>query len=237
MFSLYNPPTITGLEDLVVLALTGILEFFIVITAILIGYFVYGKDKATGVLDSVLAKPITRGQLILSRYFANAVSLVLMISAIVAIDLAVLYILHSTALPFQFALIVIGGVSATALSYLAFVYLFSSLFRSTGAILALSVVFFVFFALVFSILALVLPLALGYPVGSPAYYQVYADLEYMNPSSLLQIGLDSVIPSLSSLSIPDPSAYGITFLGFVVSAVAWVAAPLFAAYFLATRRD
>ncbi|EQD42169.1 hypothetical protein B1B_14176, partial [mine drainage metagenome] len=74
--SLYTKLTQSDLQSLVFSGTSEILGFLIPILAIFAAYLTYGKDRTTSVLESVLKRPITRGEIIFSRFISNSVAIV-----------------------------------------------------------------------------------------------------------------------------------------------------------------
>ncbi len=64
---------------------SGLLGFFIPLMAIIGSYSSYGKDRLTGVLESVLARPVTRLSLGVSRYLSTMIAFVLAVAASVGV--------------------------------------------------------------------------------------------------------------------------------------------------------
>jgi ABC-2 type transport system permease protein len=64
---------------------SGVLGFFIPLMAIIGSYSSYGKDRLTGVLESVLARPVTKRGLAMSRFLSTVLSFTLASAAAVGV--------------------------------------------------------------------------------------------------------------------------------------------------------
>ena len=71
----YTPMTQSTLQSLVFAGTSELLGFLIPILAVFAAYLTYGKDRTSGVLESVLKRPVTRGSLIASRFTSNVISI------------------------------------------------------------------------------------------------------------------------------------------------------------------
>src|SRR5256885_1955037 len=99
-----------------------ILSFFMPLAAILGAYSSYGKDRLTGVLESILARPISRRGLAISRFLSTLTALA--VAAIVSVFRAASVTpLQSSNYGVTLPAIVLDGFLWAILPYLAFMYL------------------------------------------------------------------------------------------------------------------
>ncbi|HLH86560.1 MAG TPA: ABC transporter permease subunit [Thermoplasmataceae archaeon] len=237
--TLYSPVTESKLEGLVNSGTSEILGFFIPILAVFSGYLTYGKDRTTGVIESVLKRPITRGGLISSRFLATSVAIVSAVIISMAIADLIIYHYFSMFLSTSFFLYFIWTYIVEGLAFLALVYVFSHLVSSQGALLGAAIAVFVVMDLFWSIIPLAVLAALGVSSSSNLYVQATVAFYYASPggySSLVNALRTNSIGSLFSISV-NPALFGVTPALVITAGVLWIAIPFLIAYNLAVRRD
>ncbi|MCL4325963.1 MAG: ABC transporter permease [Candidatus Thermoplasmatota archaeon] len=219
--------------------LNGLFDFFIPLMAIMVGYFTYGKDKASGTLDSVLSKPITREGLFTSRFFSNIIAIFIAITIGTAvIDLFANYYLGFY-MSLTSAVLIIATFTAMAAAYLGIIYILSHLIKSVSALLGSSIVIFLVFALFWGVIIDLVNLAMGNGTGSIAYTQTAIYLSSISPSSLYTLMLAVKAGTLSSISgaTGTPSQYGITYLSVSIIAIIWAVVPYITGLFISKKMD
>ena len=207
--------------------------------AIMVGYFTYGKDKASGTLDSVLSKPITREGLFTSRFFSNIIAIFIAITIGTAvIDLFANYYLGFY-MSLTSAVLIIATFTAMAAAYLGIIYILSHLIKSVSALLGSSIVIFLVFALFWGVIIDLVNLAMGNGTGSIAYTQTAIYLSSISPSSLYTLMLAVKAGTLSSISgaTGTPSQYGITYLSVSIIAIIWAVVPYITGLFISKKMD
>ncbi|MEM3675597.1 MAG: ABC transporter permease subunit [Thermoplasmataceae archaeon] len=240
--TLYKPLTQSALQQLVNSGTSGILNFFIPILAVFSGYLTYGKDRTTGVMESVLKRPITRGGLISSRFLANSVAIAGAVIASMAIADLIIYHYFSMFVSPSFFLYFIWTYIVEGLAFLALVYLFSHLVSSQGALLGAAIALFIVMDLFWTIIPLAVLAAFGVNPASDLYMQVTVAFNYASPagySSLVQAIQTGTLSSFASSSVSAVSAalFGVTVPLVLLAGVLWIALPFIAAYYLAVTRD
>ncbi len=115
--------------------------------AIIGAYSMYGRDRVSGVLDSILAQPVTRRGLAVSRYAAAMIALASSMGLSLAVTDGVLgsvvgsYVSSSDLLAFFL------GTMATMAFFVGLVFVLSHLSDSSSVVLAVSIGIFELFAL------------------------------------------------------------------------------------------
>ncbi|AKA48559.1 hypothetical protein IX51_04990 [uncultured archaeon] len=237
--STYSPMTQERLQTLVFSGIGPILGFLIPILGVFAAYLTYGKDRTTGVLESVLKRPVTRQGLISSRFVANSVSIVA--SVIVSMIFADLIIMHyfSLGLSTYFSLFFIWTYIVEGLSFLALIYMFAHVVKSQGALLGVSIAVFVVMALFWSIIPFTILAALNIAPASSTYIFASVVFNYASPSgysSLVQFLFTNHIGLLSTLSA-NPAAYAVTEPLLIAAGILWIAVPFGIAYYLSKKYD
>ena len=220
----------------------AIFSILVPLMAILVAYGSYGKDRVSGVLESVISKPVTRRGLGVSRYFSVILALATSIGLTFIVIDVISLVLIGTGLSLQFAAISLGALIVEAASFVGIVMLISHLLKSSGALIGVGVVLWVLLDFLWGLLVLVASTALGYGVGSANYLAVSIDSNFFNPAQFyLLIGEYLNGASINTTGFGgtaiSPATYGLTPVTLALTGVFWVAAPLTIFLYLAMRRD
>ncbi len=213
-----------------------ILSFFMPLAAILGAYSSYGKDRLTGVLESILARPISRRGLAISRFLSTLTALAVAAIASVGIVDLVLNQVLGAALPQDYALAIISGLVVEVAAFTGLIFLLSHLVKSTGVLLGISIVLFVVLDFFWGLIIFLLTLLLGGTSGSAVAVEATLVSYYANPAQFLQ--LINVYIFQSSSGIPlQSSNYGVTLPAIVLDGLLWAILPFLAFLYLAVKRD
>ena len=235
----YSPITQSELQSLVFSGTSAILGFLIPILAVFAGYLTYGKDRTSGVLESVLKRPVTRGGLIFSRFVANAVAIIIAVGVSMIFSDLIIDHYFSMYLSDYFSLYFIWTYVVEGLAFLGIVYMFSHIVRSQGALLGASIAVFIVLDLFWSIIPVAILGALSVSTSSNAYVLGTIAFDYVSPSGfsfLVQTMFTGKIGLISSISI-DPSSFGIVSPVLILVGILWIAVPFAIAFNLARKRD
>ena len=216
-------------------------EFLIPILGIFSAYFYYGKDKASGVLESIITRPVTKGRIMVSRFTGGALSFLAAIFIALALtDLLVLKYTDTALSASSFASILLG-YTVEAIGFAGIVYFVSQFVKSQGGILGIGIgLFFVmviFWSMLMDIILFEVHANLAVKSGvvdtiilnslSPAYFPTLV-LDYHTNSYGSILGVGSGILA---------SSVGITLASVVIVGIIWVVVPALASFFLARSRD
>lgn len=235
----YSPMTQSELQSLVFSGTSEILGFLIPILAVFAAYLTYGKDRTSGVLESVLKRPVTRGSLIASRFTSNAISIFIAVGfSMIFSDLIInhyfgMYLSTSFSLYFVWTYLVEG------VAFLAIVYMFSHIAKSQGAVLGAAIGIFVVMDLFWSIIPIAILSALKVSSSSTTYVYGTIAFNYASPSgysSLVQTMFTDKIGLISSQTIV-PADFGITAPILIIAGILWMIIPFTIAFALAKYRD
>ena len=235
----YSPITQSELQSLVFSGTSAILGLLIPILAVFSGYLTYGKDRTSGVLESVLKRPVTRGGLIFSRFVANAVAIIIAVGVSMIISDLIIDHYFLMYLSDYFSLYFVWTYVVEGLAFLGIVYMFSHIVKSQGALLGASIAVFIVLDLFWSIIPVAILAALNVSSSSNAYVLGTIAFDYISPSgfsSLVQTMFTGKIGIISSVSI-DPSSYGLVAPVLIVVCLLWIAVPFAIAFNLARNRD
>src|SRR2546425_2096176 len=186
-FELRQPQAPVNATNVATLFFSTILSFFVPLIAIIGSYTSYGKDRLTGVLESVLARPVSRRGLAISRFLSTLTALA--VAAIVSVGLVdlVLNEVVGSVLPQDYALAIISGLVVEIAAFTGLVFLLSHLFKSTGVLLGISIVLFVVLDFFWGLIIFLLTLLLGGTSGSAVAVEATLVSYYANLAQFLQL--------------------------------------------------
>jgi ABC-2 type transport system permease protein len=245
---LYPSAALTGALDneVAVSFFETFFVLFIPLLTVVTTYNIYGKDRVSGVLESVLAQPVTRKGLSLSRYVSSFAGMsVAILASVGVLNLISQHFSQSFVDP----TILISSTVALLVELAAFIgimMLLSHLVRSSGALIGLGVGLFLVIDFFQGVIVALLTSILGIQNGSVGFYQLSVGLEFANPTQFVSLVDTYLTESLrvatflgiGAGSFPiTPGEYGITIPAIVVTAVLWILVPLACFLYLAIRRD
>jgi ABC-2 type transport system permease protein len=220
----------------------SILSLVVPLMAVLVAYGSYGKDKATGVLESVLTRPVTRRGLALSRY----ISILLSISVALVVTMAVMEVISKAMLGSilspAFAAYTVGSLIVETAAFIGIVMLLSHVLKSSGSIVGLGVGLWILLDFFWGLLILIAALALGVQIGSGNYLGLTIQSAFLNPAQFYVLVGDllnglSISSSFGTQIRISPATYGLTPYSIALAGVIWVLVPAGLFLYSASRRD
>lgn len=237
--SLYSPMTQSKLQSLVFSGISTILGLFIPILAIFTAYLTYGKDRTSGVLESVLKRPVTKGQLISTRFISNVIAIfIASFFAMIVVDL-IYYHYFNMLFNLSFFTELVWMYFIEGVAFLSIVYFISHLVNSQGTLLGIAIGIFVVFDLFWEIIPMAVISALGISSSSSSYVILNILFDYISPAgypNLFQTLITDKLGSFGGVLI-NPSTYGITLIPLIIAGIIWVFVPFIIAYLMAKYRD
>ncbi len=214
------------------LAFGGIFMVYLApLMAILATYSVYGRDRLTGVLEGVLARPVSRLGLATSRYLAVILALCIAVSLAMACLDGLVYWVYGGFVSLYGALTLFSSLLVEVGAFAGVTFLLSHTFRSAGGLVGISLGLFALLTVGW----LIIPLLIGGVTGTlftPGYETAMVHLDFLNPVqfyTLAQYQYFASVPSnfgLFSMGPTHPSAYGITLGTLIATGLAWTVLPL-----------
>lgn len=216
------------------LNLVGAGAIAVSVLTILAAIVSFGNDKSRGILDSILAQPITRSGLVLSRYFSTFCALSIAASAsVIAIDVLLDYLVGEF-LSLSFAVGLIISFSFEIAVLLAFTFAIFYVIKSHGVMIALGVGLFSFFLLIGQVLSEYLP---GSADITNTYIRLLIDSYFLNPTQFAYLVYTYTTKWFWENSIINPSIYGVTIFSLTVDSLLWLSVPLGILFVLTKRKD
>lgn len=218
--------------------------FLIPILAIFMGYFTYGKDRTSGVLESVVTRPVTKSELLITRFIASIIAiLIAVIVSIFVIDAGQLSYFR-TGIPANFILALILIYFVEGAAFIGLVYMFAHLVKSQSALLGLSVALFIVFALLWNTVAtLVLVEVFHANILSLSALQGQINFNFASPSgygrnvAIYMTHIATLTSAVGNSVKINPSSYGITEASLGGIGLVWLAVPIIIAYLLSKKWD
>ncbi|MCW6169447.1 MAG: ABC transporter permease [Thermoplasmatales archaeon] len=225
----FTPYSVTN-SDLVVTSLLQLpYEFLIPILGIFSAYFYYSKDKASGVLESIIVRPVTKGRVFASRFTAGVISFfVALIVSLGFVDLIVFHYTGSALSSGNFFSIFLSYL-ATAVAYSGIIYLISQFVKSQGAIIGIGIGLFFLLALFWGDIAILLAFVLHVNLAVPGAYKIVIALSSISPSFIPTMNNYLMTGTLLNDGV---SLGALLFIGLV-----WAIIPAVISFFLARSRD
>ena len=249
IFELYpqaqpSTPISLGQANQIVISFFGaVFGIFIPLMAIIGSYNSYGKDRVSGVLESVLAQPVSRRGLSLSRFFSSFIAMAIALAiSLVVVDGIVSYFAKT----FVSSTIMLASAGAFLVELAAFIgimMLLSHLVKSSGALIGIGVGLFVVIDFFWSILLVIISNLSEVSNGSVAFYQDLVVSEFVNPAQFVGLVDSYLTHQLSFAGITPfyfpitPDQYGITIPSLIVTGIVWAIIPLVGFLYLAIKRD
>lgn len=242
MQTYYLPRTIFSQESIASLVFTVFAEFFgflIPIIATLSAYYYFGKDKASGVLESVITRPVTKGRIILSRYLANVSSMIIAFAVGTAVFDIFLYHATGANLSLAYAGSLVWTYFVEITAFTGLIYLVSQYARSQGAILGAAIALFVVFGFLWA--GIISPLLLQYVFhavsGTNYYSQLTVYLNAINPGGYSSLMVSFISPLSAFGSITNASQFGVNRISLSIVGLLWFVVPILLAFLIGRRRD
>ena len=215
--------------------LTTIYGFFIPLIAIIGSYNSYGKDRVSGVLESILAQPISRRGLALSRFFSSFAGMAIAISVSMGVMDAIVYYYTKSALNSTILFASAGAFFVELAAFIGIMMILSRVIKSSGLLIGIGIGLFLIFDFLWSIL-IVLPFSFSGGAGGTNYFAIQTAAEFLNPAQFVQLVI-TYLTSQGSIGLISPAQYGITIPSLVATGILWVALPLAGFLYLAIKRD
>ena len=216
-------------------------EFLIPILGIFSAYFYYGKDKASGVLESIITRPVTKGRIFASRFIGGAVSFLVALVVAEALSDIIIYKYTGSLLSSSYFFSILGGYLVEAIAFSGLIYLVSQFLKSQGGILGAGIGLFFVMVLFWSDLMALVLFALHVDSAVKSGVVAALALDTISPGTFpsLVIDLRSGVYG-STLGIGPgylASSVGITTVSVVLVGLAWLLIPALASFFLARSGD
>jgi len=200
-------------------------------------YFYYSKDKTSGVLESIIVRPITKGKLMMSRFIGNSVSFLtgLLISVVVA-DI-ILYHYTGVFISSGTFFTILLGYLVEIIGFAGIMYLDSQFEKSQGQVLGTGMFLLFIVGFMWSL------------VSDAIMYLLY--LLRIRPTGIASIKDLLVVNSFSPAYFPQlisdyntglygtykASLVGINIYSIVLVGLVWILVPSMLALYFVRKRD
>jgi ABC-type transport system involved in multi-copper enzyme maturation permease subunit len=214
-----------------------IFVFLVPLMAILAAYSVYGRDRLTGVLEGVLARPVSRLGIATSRYLAVVAALCLAVLAALACLDALIAWVYGGFLPLEVALVLFASFGVEIGAFTGITFLLSHGLRTVGALVGTALGLFGLFTLGW----IIIPNIIGGLTGTiftPGYELTILQLQFLNPVQFLGLATELFFASVSGVGTSsNPANYGITLASVIFTGLVWTIAPAIALFYVVRHHD
>jgi ABC-2 type transport system permease protein len=195
----------------------GLFLDFFPFVVIYLAYAMFAKPRDTGALEFILARPITKGELYMTRFSANAITAIIA-SFLINISIDVAFILKAGLyLSPQFILLASIIPMTSLITYLSITYMYASLRKSGWTALGLGIATYI-------IIEIAIPL-IGFMSGNYTLYTLIED--YIEPASISNAIQSYLEGATISVNV------GLELL----STILWIVIPLVIGYLVFERTD
>jgi ABC-type transport system involved in multi-copper enzyme maturation permease subunit len=212
------------------------LELFVPLMALVLAYWSYARPRLSGMLEPVLARPLTRRGLFLTRYAALAIALgSAALGEVLLLDAGLSAILGEP-LPAEFLAPLVGGILVAALGFAGLILLSAHAFRSTGPVLGIGIALLIVFSLFWPVIVAITGSAGGLDLDSSAFlaYSLRAGLAAPPQFPAMVTGILS--GTSNGFSVTYASA-GVTAPVLALAGAMWVLLPFLLTYWRVVTRD
>ena len=208
---------------------TETMAFLVALAGVLIGYVSYARDRLNGSLDPVLALPITRARLLLSRYAGAVVACAVGAIAGAVIVSATASSATGFALPSSVWIGVLATLVLEAIAFVGLAFLGAHLTRSSPLLLVVLVLLAFLFTVLWGVVVFGILSVHGGSIDTSSLLPLNPAQAPLSIVGWMTYNLDGGPPSLF------PTISNIPLL--IVSVVAWTAVPTVLAWWLYRVRD
>lgn len=211
-------------------------SFFLPFMAVIGTYWIYTRPRLSGTVDLVLARPITRKDLFLTRIGGATLLLGSAAAAeVLTLSLGTQGVLGEP-MPTSLVLSLLAGCLIATIGTASILFLSAHLAETSGVALGFGIAL-LFIGLFWTSLVLGLLIVAGPVVGGPAASVFLVQSQLVLPAQSPEVTV-TLWTGLSPLGTPLGGSVGGVTLGLAEAVGAcWILVPLFLAYRLATTRD
>lgn len=212
-------------------ALTIFVNFF-PIAFLYLAYVLMSKPRSSGALEFILARPVTKWDLYLTRY-ASGILVALASSAVFVVTLNLSSaLIWGVLLGAQPSITMFLAVLVSLTAWYSFCYMLASSIRSSSRYLALSIVFYLLFMMFWSLIVFLVGMYSGAIAGSESFTELSYRLSMLNP---IKVG-DLIIYYIREFFGLVKPIHWINPGIVAVASLAWIVVPFIIGYLL-FRRD
>ncbi len=199
-------------------------------------YFYYSKDKTSGVLESILVRPITRGKLMMSRFTGNSVSFLVGLLLALGIADVILHYYTGVFISSGTFLVIFLGYLVEVIGFAGIVYLVSQFEKTQGQVLGTGLgLLFVLGFMWSTVISPAILYFLHIKSTGIAYLKNLLIVNSLSPTYFPDIIADYHIGLYTTAY--KASAVGINIYSVIAVALIWVLVPSMLALYFAMRRD
>ncbi len=188
---------------------------FLPILFLYLSYVLLAKPKSIGALEFILARPVTRWDIYLTRWVGGVITAIISTAILVLGIDAGAYILLGFPLPMNDLALLYLGVTGALIAFYTLTYMIAAGLRS-GLYLAISIALYLLFAMFWGLIVLIAALATG--AGLPDLTTMSYGLAYFNPlgvSSIASYYIQRDYGLIQEIDVVNPWLAAGSFIGWV----------------------
>jgi ABC-2 type transport system permease protein len=219
---------------------------FIPLIAIVVSYNTYCKDRVSGVLESVLAQPVSRRGLSISRFIASFVAMAIAVSIAMGVVDAITSYFTKSFVNSTIMLSSAGAFFAELAAFTGIMMLLSRVIKSSGILIGIGIGLFIVIDFFWGVILSLIASANGTFINSLGYYSLAIGSEFFNPAQFVglvdtylthQVNMAGIGAGFGFGFEITPSQYGITIPSLIATGILWGIIPLAGFLYLAIKRD
>lgn len=219
-------------------------EFLIPIVGIFSAYLYYGKDKASGVLESIITRPVTKGRILISRFVGTSATAFISLSVALSLADLVVYNFTGSFITTGFFFSMLLGWVAEAIAFSGLMYVAAQFIKSQGAQLGLGIALFFLLVFFWGLIISVILLETHVNLATISGYSLEVALNTISPSfyptMILSYNSGVYPPTTAGFTVGNTviaSTLGITLVSVIAVGLIWVIVPSVISFMLARSRD
>ncbi len=214
------------------------LSLFLPLMALLLVYWSYARPRLTGTHEPVLARPVTRSGLFLTRYAAVALALLAASAGEVLLLDAGLAGLLREPLPASMIAPLIAGYAIATVGFAGLVFLMAHTFRSIGPVLGLGIALLLVFSIFWGEIIGLFVVFSGVPLGSSmGYGPLLLQSQLASPAQIPSVVSGTLTNFASDGTVLGYESAGVTASLIAAVSAAWIAVPFLFAFWRASTKD
>jgi ABC-2 type transport system permease protein len=214
----------------------GLFSQFFPIVVLYLAYTLVAKPKGMGALEFLIARPVTRLEIYVTRFLAGVLTATMSTGVFLIALNSSIFLLTGYSIEASNMLILFLGIAGSLIAFYSVCYMVSTIL-SGGRYLAASIFLYFFFAMIMDILVYVtayLMYGLTPRLGDELFKMQYTAY-YFNPLGLTRFATYYVIKAISPEYFPDVPVVNPYLI--VVAGVAWTLVPAVAGWILFRRAN
>ena len=234
---LVYPLSSAGKNRLFFSEISGAFSILVPLMAVLLSYLTYGRERATGIIESVVARPVTKTQVMGSRYLATIISIMISIAISISVLDVFVYYYFGESLSGISLIMSFWGLLVETSAFVGIMYILSNVFKGPAKILGTGILLYFALVIGWSFIEIVLLFnGLHAATGTTNYLQFQSLMDFINPGNYIDLAQSLAVGSAAAIDQGLPT-FGVDAINVLAAGVLWIVVPFVLALFLNRARD